>query len=56
MNMEKTFYKSYKELVSDYFNLEEFKVGENAPKLSKQLSKRVLHTLRKSYKLLVSYY
>ena len=38
--MEKTFYKSYKELVSDYFNLEEFKVGENAPKLSKQLSKK----------------
>lgn len=40
MNMEKTFYKSYKELVSDYFNLEEFKVGENAPKLSKQLSNK----------------
>lgn len=37
--MEKTFYKSYKELVSEYFGID-YKVGENAPKLSKQLSKK----------------
>lgn len=39
MNMEKTFYKSYKELVSEYFGID-YQVGENAPKLSKQLSKK----------------
>ena len=37
--MEKRFYLSYKELVEKYFGLTEFKVGENAPKLSKQLSR-----------------
>ena len=37
--MENTYYKSYKELVQDYFGLAEYKIGENAPKLSKQLSK-----------------
>lgn len=37
--MEKVFYKSYKELVSEYFGID-YKVGENAPKLSKQLSKK----------------
>lgn len=37
--METTYYKSYKKLAEDYFGLEDFKVGENAPKLSKQLSK-----------------
>lgn len=39
MNMEKRYYLSYKELVEKYFNLKEFKVEENAPKLSKQLSR-----------------
>nr|DAX63915.1 MAG TPA: ComZ [Caudoviricetes sp.] len=39
MNMEKTFYKSYKELVSEYFGID-YQVGENVPKLSKQLSKK----------------
>ena len=52
--MEKTFYKSYKELVSEYFGID-YQVGENVPKLAKQLSKKVLLTLRKSYRLLVSY-
>lgn len=37
--METTYYKNYKELAEDYFGFEDFKVGENAPKLSKQLSK-----------------
>lgn len=37
--MENVFYKSYKELVSEYFGID-YKVGENAPKLSKQLSKK----------------
>lgn len=37
--MENTYYKSYKELVQNYFGLAEYKIGENAPKLSKQLSK-----------------
>ena len=37
--MEKTFYKSYKELVSEYFGID-YQVGENTPKLSKQLSKK----------------
>ena len=36
--MENVFYKSYKELVSEYFGID-YKVGENAPKLSKQLSR-----------------
>ena len=43
--MEKHFYLSYKEIVEKYFNLEDFKVGENAPKLSKQLDKKSIpHT------------
>ncbi len=37
--MEKTFYKSYKELVSEYFGID-YQVGENVPKLAKQLSKK----------------
>ena len=37
--METIYYKSYKELVSEYFGID-YKVGENAPKLSKQLSKK----------------
>ena len=37
--METVYYKSYKELVSEYFGID-YKVGENAPKLSKQLSKK----------------
>lgn len=37
--MENVFYKLYKELVSEYFGID-YKVGENAPKLSKQLSKK----------------
>lgn len=36
--MENVFYKSYKELVSEYFGID-YKVGENEPKLSKQLSR-----------------
>lgn len=45
MNMEKRFDLSYKELVEKYFGLTEFKVGENAPKLSKQLAKKsIAHT------------
>lgn len=36
---ENVFYKSYRELVSEYFGID-YKVGENAPKLSKQLSKK----------------
>lgn len=47
--MENVFYKSYKELVEDYFGID-YKVGENAPKLSKQLSKKVLHTHKRNYK------
>lgn len=43
--MEKRFYLSYKEIVEKYFKLEDFKVGENAPKLSKQLDKKLIpHT------------
>lgn len=34
--MEKRYYLSYKELVEKYFNFD-YKVGENDPKLSKQL-------------------
>lgn len=37
--METVYYKSYKEIVSEYFGID-YKVGENAPKLSKQLSKK----------------
>ena len=37
--METVYYKSYKELVSEYFGID-YKVGENAPKLAKQLSKK----------------
>ena len=37
--MENTYYKSYKELVQEYFGLVDYKIGENAPKLSKQLSR-----------------
>lgn len=37
--METVYYKSYKELVSEYFGID-YKIGENAPKLSKQLSKK----------------
>ena len=43
--MENRFYLSYKEIVEYYFNLEDFKVGDNAPKLSKQLNKKSIpHT------------
>ena len=43
--MKKRFDLSYKEIVEKYFKLEDFKVGENAPKLSKQLDKKSIpHT------------
>ena len=35
--------KSYKELVKGYFNLLDYQIGENAPKLTKQLQKLVLN-------------
>ena len=45
--MENTYYKSYKELVQDYFGLAEYKIGENAPKLSKQLSRAKIEYTQK---------
>lgn len=51
--MENVFYKSYKELVSEYFGID-YKVGENAPKLSKQLSKKESPTHKRNYKPFLS--
>lgn len=50
--MENVFYKSYKELVSEYFGID-YKVGENAPKLSKQLSKKVIKYTQEELQVLL---
>lgn len=44
--METVYYKSYKELVSEYFGID-YKVGEKTPKLSKQLSKKGIEYTRR---------